>query len=288
MKLLVLAPGKSSETTRMIIKESKKLFSSVDLVPIREVIIGAGKDLGIYYKTKNLSKYDYLLPRIDSKRASFGYHIIKFFDNIGMKKPFSANSVLMAHNKFSTIYELKMAGLPVPDTYYTTSQDSASSLIKKMNYPAVIKLVSSFGGKGVMFAESEKTGKSIVQTLDLLNQDLMVEDFIENPGEDIRVFIIGDEYVSMKRIAKKGERRANVKAGGRTVSFKPTDEQLEVSRKAAEILGAKVCAVDIVESKDGPQIIELNINPGIVGISKATGDNVAQKIAKFCYEEAKK
>ncbi|MBL7160217.1 MAG: RimK family alpha-L-glutamate ligase [Candidatus Aenigmarchaeota archaeon] len=288
MKLLFLAPGKISKTSEKIIMEAERLFTEVDLIRIRDLAINAGDRFTISYNRRDLIDYDYLLPRIDSKRASFGHHVMKFFDALGTKKPYTADAIRIAHNKFATIWELKKAGLPVPDTYYTASKEAAERILDRMDYPAVIKLVGGFGGKGVMFAESKETAESIVNTLDLLRQELLIEKFIENPGEDIRVLIIGDEVVSMKRIAKTGEKRANIYAGGRGISHRPSEEQIDISFKAAEIIKADICAVDIIEGKDGPFIIELNINPGISGITKATGENVAQKIARYIYEEAKR
>jgi len=288
MKLLIMAPGKFSKTTKMIEEEAKKLFKEVHIAPMRSIGIEAGDEFKLYYEEKDILKYDYLLPRIDSKRAELGYHLMKFYDLIGMRKPYNAESILIAHNKFATIFELKKAGLPVPATWLAGSKKTAEDLLLKVKFPAVIKLVSSFGGKGVMFAESLNTAKSILKTLDLLKEELMIEDFIEGGGEDIRMLVIGDEIVSMKRIAKKGENRANIYAGGRGVSYKPSEEEINISLKSAEILKANICAVDLMKGKDGPNIIELNINPGITGLTKTTGVNVAQKIAKFIYEEAKK
>ena len=288
MKLLFSAPEKKSKTTTLIEGEAKKLFSEIKSISIKQLVINAGDKFSVEYMGKELIDFDYLLPRIDSKRASFGFHVMKYFDDVGIKKPYPANAILIAHNKFATIWELKRAGLPVPDTYYTASKVSAEKLLKKMDYPAVIKIVDGFGGKGVMFAESEETGKSIVRTLDLLKQELMIEKFIENPGEDIRILIIGDEIVSMKRIAKRDEKRANIHAGGRAETYKPSDEEKEIAFKAAGILRANICAVDIIQGKNGPEIIELNINPGISGITKATGENIAQKIVRYIYEISKR
>ena len=152
------------------------------------------------------SDFDYLLPRIDSKRASFGYHIMRYFDVIGMKKPYSSEAILIAHNKFATIWELKKAGLPVPDTYYTASKESAEKILGKMDFPAVIKIVGGFGGKGVMFAESEETGKSVVRTLDMLKQELMIEKYVENPAVSVIVKSAeSQKYYILGEIQKTGE-----------------------------------------------------------------------------------
>jgi ribosomal protein S6--L-glutamate ligase len=289
MKLLILAPKGKSISTDMLIEEGKKIFKEVDFLPLKKVIINASGEFGATCEDKNLSEYNYLLPRIDSIRASFGYHVMKYFDTTSINKPYTSESVLIAHNKFATIFELKKAGIPVPDTYYTASRESAEDLIRRMKFPAMIKLVSSFGGKGVMYIESKQAALSVVKTLDLLKQHLMLEKFVENPGEDIRGFVIGDEIIGMKRIAAKGEKRANIASGAKAVSYNLTDEEKEVAFKSAEVLKAKVCAIDLIIDKNlGPQVIEANINPGLKGITKATSVNVAQKIIQYCHDQCKK
>ncbi len=288
MKLLILAPANASKSTQMIIEESKKLFEEVDFFPIQDVILETSENVKAYCGEKDLSDYDYVLPRIDSKRANYGYHVVKFFDQINMRKPYSAEAIPIAHNKFSTLFEFRKNGIIVPDTYFTSSKKSAEKLVRKMKFPAMIKLVSSYGGKGVMYIESRQAAMSVVKTLNLLKQDLMLEKFIDNPGEDLRGFLIGDDIIGMKRIAKNGEKRANVTAGGKAISYTLNDEEKEVVHKCARIINAKICAIDMIKGKDGLFVIEANINPGLQGITKATGVNLAQMIAKFCHEEAKK
>jgi ribosomal protein S6--L-glutamate ligase len=287
--MAIIAPKVKSKSTLMIIEEAKKLFEKVDLIPLERVVLSVPQRFKVTYKDKSILDYDYILLRIDSKRARFGYQLTKALDFHNIKKQYPASTVLIAHNKFATVFELAKAGLPIPPSSYTNSKESAEEIIEKVDFPIVIKLVSSFGGQGVMFAESETTAKSIVNTLDLLKQDIMLEKYVENPGEDIRAFIVGDEIAaSMKRVAKKGEKRANIKAGGTAVPVELTEAEKDISLKAAKAVKSKILAVDMLRGPDGSKIIEVNINPGLQGITSATGINVAQKIAKFCYNEAKK
>ena len=124
----------------------------------------------------------------------------------------------------------------------------------------------------------------------MLKQDLLIEDFIQNPGEDVRGIIAGDEIVaSFKRIAKKGENRSNFFLGGTPEDYKLTKEEEEICFKSAEAIKSKICAVDMIQSKDGPKVIEVNLNPGFKAIAKTkTGKNVAEKIVRFCHNETKR
>lgn len=289
MKLFIAAPKMASGSTSMIIKEAKELFKTVTLAPLNDISIEIPQKFKIKYREESILDYDYFFPRIDSKRASFGYQVVKALDFYNIKKPYPAETVLISHNKFATVFELAKAGLPVPNSVYTASKESAKRMIEKSKFPIVIKLVSSFGGKGVLFAEGETAANSVVKTLDLLKQDLMLEQYIPNPGEDVRAFVVGDEIAaSMKRIAKKGEKRANIKSGGKAVAVKLTQEEEKISLRAAKAIKAKICAIDMIRGEDGTKIIETNINPGLQGITKATGANLAKRIVQFCYDEAKK
>lgn len=290
VKLLVLAPRKKSISTNMLIYEAKKMFKSVDFVPVKEVSLEVGEKYGVLHGDNSLLDYDYVLPRIDSHRAGFGYHVIKMLDYFKIKKPYPAESILIAHNKFATIFEIKKQGVPVPKTIYTQSQKTAKEILDMMEFPIVIKLVDSFGGKGVLFVEGETAAKSVFKTLDILNQHLLIEDYIENPGEDVRGIVAGDEVVaSFKRVAAKGEKRSNALLGGKPTSYYLTEEEKEICIKAAEAIKSKICAVDIIQSKEGPKVIEVNLNPGLKSISKTkTGKDAAKKIIRFCHNQTKR
>ncbi|MCD6576198.1 MAG: RimK family alpha-L-glutamate ligase [Nanoarchaeota archaeon] len=290
VNLLVLAPRKKSISTDMLISAAKRMFKRVDFVPLREVSLEVSDKFGVLHDEISLLDYDYVLPRIDSKHASFGYHIIKMLDFFDVKKPYPAESILIAHNKFATIFEAKKNGVPVPRTIYTFSQKSANETIHRMSFPVVVKLVSSFGGKGVLFVEGETAARSVFKTMDVLKQDLLIEDYIENPGEDIRGIVAGDEIVgSFKRVARKGEKRSNFFLGGKPKEYTLTEEEKEICFKAAEAVKSKIVAVDMIQSKEGPKVIEVNLNPGIKAMAQTeTGKDVAKKIVRFCHNETKR
>lgn len=289
MKLAILAPKNQSESSKLLIKEAKKLFTKVDFIPLKEITLEIPQKMRAKHNANTLSDYDYILPRIDSKRAPFGYTVVKMLDLHNIKKPYPAETVLISHNKFSTVFELAKARIPIPRSKYTASKLSASNIIDSSRFPLVIKLVSSFGGKGVLFASTETAANSVVKTLDLLKQDIMIEEFIQNPGEDIRAFVVGKEVIaSMKRIAKEGDRRANLHSGGAAEQVELSAKEKELAIRSAKAIKAKICAIDMVRGPEGTVVIETNINPGLGGITRATGVNVARKIIEFCKKEAKK
>ncbi len=280
-KLLVIGALNPGTSTNMLLKEAGARFD-VDYIPVNHILLELNKESKISYQAKDLSKYDYCMPRIDSKRAQHGYHVIRFMDMIGIKKPYSAEAVLVAHNKFMSLEVLRKAGLPIPKTYLISSTETAKKVLKTMHYPIVLKLVGGFGGRGVMIFEDLDSVLSVMQTLKLFNQQIMIEEFIPNPGEDVRAFVVNGEVVaSMKRVAKRDEVRANLFLGGKGKYYTLTDEMKSIALEAAAAINSDIIAIDLIQSKEGPKVIEVNLNPGLKGIQKATNTNMAKTIIDF-------
>ena len=84
----------------------------------------------------------------------------------------------------------------------------------------------------------------------------------------------------MKRQAKKGDFRSNLHQGGKGINIKLSEEERQVAIKSAQAMGLEVAGVDMLQSKRGPLLIEVNASPGLEGIEKTTNINVAKKIIK--------
>jgi len=290
MKIAILGPTMNmlSYTTSRLLEEAKKEFEA-ELIPLIDIKLKVGNGMDIVHDKKSLKQFDYILPRIDSKRAAIGYPVIRFLDDLGVRKPYPAETVLIAHNKFLTLEELVKNGIPVPETYLTGSKTAAKDILGRQRLPVILKLLSSFGGQGVMILESKDAVHTAIDTMTTLKQEILIEEYIPNPGEDIRGIVAGEEIVaSYKRIASPGEKKANLYSGGRPSVFKLTSEMEEIVFRAAEAVKSKICAVDMVQGKDGIRVIEVNINPGLKGIEKATDINVAQRIISFVKNEIKR
>ena len=290
MKLAVLGPSKSAMgySTKRLIEEARAARIRTEHIPVIEVKLMVNKKIDAVYGKKSLKKFDYILLRIDSKRARVGYPVMRFLDILGVRKPYSAETLIIAHNKFVTLERLAFSKVDVPETYLTGSKTVAKEIIKKGKLPMMLKLLSGYGGQGVMVMESKEAAESTIEIMKTLQQEILIEKFMENPGEDIRGILAGDEIIaSYKRVAAMGDVRANIAAGGKGKPFKLTPEMEEVCFRAAKAVGARICAVDMIETRGKPSVLEVNINPGLEGIEKATGINVAQRIIEFVKREVR-
>jgi ribosomal protein S6--L-glutamate ligase len=200
--------------------------------------------------------------------------------------PLKPESILIAHNKFLTLLTLKEVNLPVPPTFLSASRSTIESLLDEMSYPVVMKLLYGSIGKGVMFADSKASAITMMDTLERFREPIFLEEYVENPGEDIRVFVLGDDVLgAMKRIAKKDERRSNIGIGGIGKPIKLKREWKDLAIKASHYLGMRISGIDLIKGPKGPMIIEANVNVHFEGLTKYTNINVAKAIIDFIKSE---
>lgn len=278
-----------SQSSQWTIEAMEKYFDTVEDIDLRniEVNLSSGKS-DVLYNGKPIGEYDCIYAKgsfryAQTLRAVTG----TLFRTTYM--PIKAGSFTIGHDKLLSHLFLQQFKIPIPKTYLTSSPTAAKKILKKVNYPIIFKFPSGTGGKGVMYAESFAAASSLMDALESLRQPFLIQEYIETGGEDIRVIVVGAKVVAaMKRKAVVGEKRANIHAGGEGEAYLPDAHTRKIAIEAAKAIGAEVCAVDMLESVKGPVVVELNLSPGLQGITKATGINVADRIAKFLYEKTSK
>jgi ribosomal protein S6--L-glutamate ligase len=146
--------------------------------------------------------------------------------------------------------------------------------------PIVLKLLSSTQGKGVLLAETRKSAERLVDAFRGLDANFLVQEFVEEAGgADIRAFVVGGKVVgAMRRQAEKGEFRSNLHRGGTASEARLTPQERDVAREAAKVLRLEVAGVDLLQTREGPKVLEVNSSPGLKGIEKATGKDLAARI----------
>ncbi|MBR9680692.1 MAG: RimK family alpha-L-glutamate ligase [Candidatus Altiarchaeota archaeon] len=283
MKLAILGPLSRSYEEIRLLEEATKRFSSVSYFPIPQVVVEMeGESFKLTHKNKNLLDYDVILPRMPRSYKTFGTTLLHFLNKAGKSLPIEPWAVVASHNKFLTLAMLQEGGIPIPETYMGLKRGVVEDVLSTMNYPAVLKLLYGSMGVGVMFADSKQSAISIIDAMERFNEPIFVEDFIPPGNVDIRAYVINGKVVaSMKRIAKEDERRANIGMGGEGHVYKLTSKEKKLALKSAELMGCKICGVDIMPSPDGPVVIETNVNAQFKGIEKATKKNIAGNIIDF-------
>ncbi len=286
MKAAILSLG--SKSSLWVFGAMKKYFDEVESVNIKDVEVRlGGKDISVLYHGKPLKKYDCLYAK-----GSFRYTALlrsittAFYDNCYM--PIKPNAFTIGQDKLLTYLALQYHNIPMPDTYVVPSVAAAKKILEQVNYPIIIKFPHGTQGKGVMFAESFAAASSMLDAIDTFRQPFLIQEYIETDGSDIRAIVAGDQVIaSMKRKAVRGEKRANIHAGGKGEPFLLDTQTKKIAVNTAKSIGAEICAVDILEGVKGPEVIEANLSPGLQGITSVTKIDVADKIASYLFERTK-
>ena len=285
MKAAVMSLG--SKSSLMIVEAMKGYFDAVDKIDLRdvEVSLSAGK-LSVMYEGKDLPQYSCIYPRGSFRYAPLLRSVTKALYHFSYM-PIKADTFTLGHDKLLTHLALQHFSIPMPATYLASSTRAAKKILNELNYPLVLKFPHGTQGKGVMFAESFAAASSMLDALMALNQPFLIQEYVETGGVDVRAFVVGDKVVaSMKRKAVRGEMRANIHAGGTGEAYNLDEKTKRIAIDTAASIGAEICAVDMLESLKGPLVIEANLSPGLQGITKATGINIADKIAKYLFEKS--
>jgi ribosomal protein S6--L-glutamate ligase len=190
-----------------------------------------------------------------------------------------------ARDKYATQYTLAKAGLPVADTYTTENMERAHRWSMGLG-ECVYKPILGSMGKGSLKFEDPDLAYNAWRMLSRLGQPLIVQEYLHNPGRDIRVFVVGGEVVgSAYKYGAAGSWKTNVAQGGRMVDEPLPGEILDLGLKATESLGLDYAGVDIIESERGPVILEVNGSPGWQALKAATGVDVAERIVRYATRE---
>ncbi len=283
MRAAVISLG--SKSSLWTVEAMKKHFDVVDSINLKEMEISIGNTDMVLYKGKTLPAYDCVYAK-----GSFKYAPLLRAVTQEMSKrsyvPIGAEAFTIVHDKFLTHLVLQDGGIAMPKTHLASSVEASRALLDKVRYPIILKLLQGTQGKGVLFADSKAAASSILDTLSSLNQPVIIQEYIDTGGIDIRVIVCGDKVVgSMMRRAKPDEERANIHSGGKGEAVKISEPVKKLAIKTAKVLKMDIGAVDILEGPKGPVVIEANLSPGLQGIREATGIKVEEHIAQFLYDK---
>jgi ribosomal protein S6--L-glutamate ligase len=231
-----------------------------------------------YRGGKSLNNLDAIIPRIKPNLTFYSLALIRQFEALGIFCANSWESISRSRDKLFSSQLFSQNGIEIPITGFAKSPLDTNDLINMVNgAPLIIKLLEGTQGKGVVLAENSKAAESVINAFKSLNANILVQEFIkEAEGRDIRCFVIDGKVVaSIQREAAKGEFRANLHQGGTASVIKITAEEKKLAVKAAKVLGLQIAGVDIIRSNKGPLVLEVNSSPGLEGIEKATGKDIA-------------
>jgi len=234
--------------------------------------------------------YDAIIPRIGVSNTFYGTAVLRQFEMMGFYPLNDSLSIVRSRDKLRSLQLLARKGVAMPITGFAKSPLDTEDLIKIVGgAPLVIKLLEGTQGRGIMLAETDQAAHSVINALKQLKANMLVQEYIkEAAGSGIRCFVIGNKVVaSMERKAKDGEFRSNLHRGGTASAVKITKEEREMAIKASKAMGLQVSGVDIIRSERGPLVLKINSSPGLEGIEKSTGKDIAGLMIEYIEKNAR-
>jgi ribosomal protein S6--L-glutamate ligase len=290
MKIGVLSRSQEFWATSEIMKALRDKHAEPVYVntPQIHLTLQGGK-LDALFERKSLSKLDCVVPRIGRSLTQLGIMLLNQLELMKTPSTLSMRGLFIARNKYTALQTMQSAGIRIPESVLIASRDRNEEPTEYLPPPLVMKLLSGTQGIGVMLIRDVKQAGPIIDTLSELDQMILLQKYLPNPGEDIRVFVTGGEIVgAMKRKAAAHEWRSNIHIGGRGIAYKPSSTEAESAIQAAAAVDVEIAGVDIISVKNQPYVIEVNASPGFRGLLSATGINAAEKIAEYAMNKAKK
>ncbi len=291
MKIAMLARNPKLYSHQRLVEAAEERGHEIDILnTLRCTVHIASHRPQVFYEGKPAVGYDAVIPRIGASITNYGLAILRQFEMRGCWPLNESVAIGRSRDKLRSMQILAKHGLGLPLTAYANDPKQAEEIIKAVKGPpVVIKLLEGTQGIGVVLAETMSSAKSVIEAFRGANVNILVQEFIkEAGGTDIRALVVGGKVVAaMKRTGAADDFRSNLHRGGSAEIVKITPAERATAVGAARRMGLNVCGVDMLRSNHGPVIMEVNSSPGLEGIEKATGKDIAGMIIKFMEDNAK-
>jgi ribosomal protein S6--L-glutamate ligase len=291
MKIGILSRNSSLYSTRRLVEACEQRGHETKVIDALRCYMNINSDQpSIHFKGDDLTGFDAIIPRIGASVTFYGCAVLRQFEMMGVFPVNESVAITRSRDKLRSMQLLSRKGIGMPVTGFASKPDDIKDLLDMVGgAPVVIKLLEGTQGIGVVLAETRKAAESVIEAFMGLKANIMVQEFIrEAGGADIRCFVIGDRVIAaMKRQGAEGEFRSNLHRGGNASLVRITPEERQTAVAAAKIMGLGVAGVDLLRSERGPLVMEVNSSPGLEGIEKATGKDVATMIVQFIEKNAK-
>ena len=285
MEIAILSRNADLYSTQRLVEAAEERGHEADVVDyLRCYMDITTKNPLIRYMGRPLHEFQAVIPRIGASQTFYGTAVVRQFELMGVFSANESQSITRARDKLRSLQILAIHDVHLPVTGFAHSTKDISGLLEITGgAPVVIKLLEGTQGIGVILAETRQAAEAVIEAFRELDAHILVQEFIEEAhGTDIRCLVVGDKVVAaIRRTSKPGEFRSNLHRGGKAEAYKPTRDETETAVKAANALGLNIAGVDLLPSKRGPLVMEVNSSPGLEGLETATEIDVAGTIIEF-------
>lgn len=291
MKIAMLARNPKLYSHLRLVEAAREKGHQIEVIDTLRVYLAIGQGPPqIRYQARVLDDFDAVIPRIGASITQYGTAVLRQFEVLGTYPLNESQAIARSRDKQRSFQLMARKGIGLPVTAFAHKTRQVDDLIAMVGGPpVVIKLVEGTQGIGVVLAETQNTAKSMIEAFGSLNANILIQEFIaESKGEDLRCIVIGDRVVaSIRRRGAPGDFRSNLHRGGHADPIKISPLERKTAVKAAKALGLNVCGVDMLRANRGPVVLEVNSSPGLKGVEKATGKDIAGAIIGFLEKNAR-
>ncbi len=285
MKLAILSCAPHAYSTRRFKEAAEQRGHQIKVLNTLKFAIDLDRgNPDLYYRQHPLEHFDAVLPRIGASITYYGTAVVRQFQEMDVFCANTAHGILNSRDKLRSLQILSRHSIGLPRTTFVRDKKDVLPAIKRVGgAPVIIKLIEGTQGIGVLLADSVKQAESIIELLQSQRQNVLIQKFVaESKGRDIRALVVGDQVVAaMRRVAQGQEFRSNVHRGGLAEPVELNDDYRETAVRCTQIMGLRVAGVDMLEGKDGPQIMEVNSSPGLEGIESCTSLDIAGAVVDY-------
>ena len=285
MKIIVLSRNAKLYSTMRLVEAAKQRGHEVMVVDHLKCTIEIEKKRPkIFYNGSYLENVDAVIPRIGASVTFYGTAVVRQFEMMKIFSAIESQALVRSRDKLRSLQLLARAGVALPKTIFTNYSKEVDHIVEKAGgAPVILKLLEGTQGLGVVLAETKNAANSVIEAFNGLGARIIVQQFIkEAGGADIRAFVVDGVVVgAMKRQGKEGEFRSNLHRGGSASLITLSDEEETAALKAARAMGLGIAGVDMLQSKSGPLVLEVNSSPGLEGIEAATKKDIAREIIRY-------
>lgn len=285
LKIVILSRNKALYSTKRIIESIEKRGHKAQVLDHLKCDIVIERDKpAIYYNGEMITDVAAVIPRIGASVTFYGAAVVRQFEMMNVPSAIESQALVRSRDKLRSLQILARSNVGMPKTVFTNYSKEVDQIIDSVGGALlIVKLLEGTQGYGVVLAPTKKAAESMIEAFHSMKARVIVQEFIsEAKGADIRAFVIGNKVVgAMKRQGKEGEFRSNLHQGGSGTLIKLNKEEKKIALTAAKAMNLSIAGVDMLQSSRGPLVLEVNSSPGLEGIERATGKDIASEMIKY-------
>lgn len=290
MRIAILSRNQTLYSTRRLAQSARLRGHWVSVIDTMTIPVQIGS-LSPGQPNIELPQFDAIMPRIGASVTFYGLAVVRQLESKGVITTATSEGIARSRDKLQSLQLMGRSGLPIPKTTVVSSPNDIWSAIEIAGgLPVIIKLIRGTQGRGVFLARELHTVESILQAVSLAREQILIQEYIEEShGADLRVIVVGNRCVAaMVRQAAAGDFRSNLHRGGTALPIEVDQHTRTLASRAAQVHGLGVAGVDLILSKRGPLLLEVNSSPGLEGIETTTRIDVATEIVRYLERLEKK